>query len=332
MKIFITGATGLIGANSTLELLRAGYQVRLLVRNADNARAYFKAHGFDIDDIVVADMLDKASVKAGMAGCDAVLHSAAIVDLDARNAERTRETNLQSIESVIGSACELGIGKILYVSSMSVFYDFSQPVLTEDTPMADVHDAYSLSKKLCETRIRELQHQGYPIISTYPSAVFGPDDPKLAESNSAIIRFLTTVVPLTSSGMQFIDARDIAIAHRLLLEGELDNDRTKERYILGGTFVRWPELADLLERAAGRKLWRLPVPGPLFRVVGVLFDLVRHLVPIEFPISREATRIVTQLPLAESSRLHARTGLEFRPPLDTLTDTIAWMRKAGKVK
>ena len=44
MKVFVTGATGLIGANSALELLQAGHELRLLVRNEQAARNYFKQH------------------------------------------------------------------------------------------------------------------------------------------------------------------------------------------------------------------------------------------------------------------------------------------------
>ncbi|NRB38215.1 MAG: NAD-dependent epimerase/dehydratase family protein [Pseudomonadales bacterium] len=331
MKIFVTGATGLVGAHTTLALLHAGHDVRLLVRNQAAAHSYFLAQGFDLKDFIVTDMLDKEAVKSGMQGCDAVVHMAAIVDLDARNAKRTQATNLQSIDSVIGSACELGIKKILYVSSMSIFYDFTQKMLTENSPLADVKDAYSLSKKLCEIRIRELQAQGKPIITTYPSAVFGPDDPKLAESNYAIVNFFENVLPLTTSGMQFIDARDIAIAHRLLIEGELGEDKTQERYILGGTYTPWADLGGFIEQAAGQKISKVKVPGAIFRLLGVLFDVARIFVPIKFPISKESMRIVTQLPPTTSDKLFAKTGMAFRPVEETLKDTIEWLRKAKHI-
>ena len=331
MKIFVTGATGLIGANSAIALLDAGHDLRLLVRDEAVARQWFEAQGYLLDDFVVADMLDKDAVKAGMQGCDAVLHSAAIVDLDARNAQKTRETNLQSIDSVIGSACELGINKILYVSSMSVFYDFSLSVLNETTPLADVRDAYSYSKKLCEERVRELQVQGHPIIATYPAMVLGPNDPKLAESNGAIIRFVTQVMPITSSGIQFIDARDVGLAHCLLLEAEIDGAPSQERYIIGGHYIRWAMFADMMQHAAGKRLLKLPIPGPVFRALGAGFDWVRQWVPINFPISREAMAIVTRLPYAESDKLVAKTDIEFRAPESTLSDTVAWLRGSRKL-
>ncbi|NRA43247.1 MAG: SDR family NAD(P)-dependent oxidoreductase [Pseudomonadales bacterium] len=331
MKIFITGATGLIGANSALELLQAGHQVRLLVRNKTAAEQYFAQHGYQLDDFVVADMLDKAAVKQGMQGCDAVLHCAAIVDLDPRHAEKTIQTNLQSIEAVIGSACELGIKKILYVSSMSIFYDFKQSLLTEATPLVEVQDAYSRSKKLSEEKVRALQAEGQPIIITYPSMVLGPNDPKLAESNSSIIRFVTQVMPITSSGTQPIDARDVALAHRLLLESTLNANSCEERYILGGIYNSWPDFADAIETAAGQKLRRMAISGKLFRALGHIFDALRKLIPISFPISKEAMRIVTQLPPASSDKLINKTGISFRPTQQTIHDTVTWMRETGRL-
>lgn len=331
MKIYITGATGLTGAHTTLELLRAGYEVRLLVRNADAARSYFSKHGYEVDDLVVCDMLDKDAVKKSMQGCDAVVHIAAIVDLDARNAERTKSTNLQSIESVVVSACELGIKKVLYISSMSVFYDFSLDNINEQTPLSHSKEAYSLSKKLCEIRIRELQEQGMPITTTYPSMILAPDDPKLAESNSAIIKFMTSLVPVTSSGVQFIDARDIAIAHRLLLEADVSDNPCDERYIIGGSYISWADFAKLLDAAAGKKLLKMPIPGGVFRALGAAFDFCRKFFPIAYPISVEAMDIVTQLPNASSQKLIDKTGIQFRPAKDTLNDTVQWLKDSGKV-
>ena len=52
MRIFVTGATGFVGAHTTLELLDAGHDVRLLVRDEGLARRYFAGKGFEVDDFV----------------------------------------------------------------------------------------------------------------------------------------------------------------------------------------------------------------------------------------------------------------------------------------
>ena len=46
-----------------------------------------------------------------MQGCGAVVHIAGVIDLNAKTAKATQYTNLKSIDSVLSSACELGIEK-----------------------------------------------------------------------------------------------------------------------------------------------------------------------------------------------------------------------------
>ncbi|NRB36909.1 MAG: hypothetical protein HRU20_00410 [Pseudomonadales bacterium] len=145
-------------------------------------------------------------------------------------------------------------------------------------------------------RIRDLLRQGKPILTTYPCMVLAPYEPKLAESNSAIIKFITSIMPITSSGVQFVDARDVVIAHRLLLEADIADDKTCERYIIGGHFYNWAEIADLVGLVAVKTLLKILILGNVCRALGVAFDLCRKLFPIKHPISAEAMNIVSYLP------------------------------------
>lgn len=332
MKVFLTGATGLVGAHTALCLLQAGHELRFLVRNKSVAKDYFAQQGYELDDFVVGDMLDKELVKQSMQGCDAVVHAAAIVDLDARNAEKTLQVNLHSVDSVIGSACELNIPKILYVSSMSVFYVPGAKEVNEDSPLVNVSDAYTRSKKVCEEKVRELQAQGYPIITSYPSSVFGPHDPKMSESMSGLIKFVNLLVPITSSGMQYIDVRDLGRAHTLLLEKELLSNRELERYMISGLFMPWSDFADALESARGKSVRRVYIPGVFFRAIGFMFDALRRFKPISFPLSVESTKIVTQLPVANSSKLLAALDFTYRKPDETFSDTLNWLKEKKHIK
>ena len=326
MKVFVTGATGCLGAHIARELLEAGHEVRLLVRNPKMAQQYFAELGYTINDLVVADMTDTETVRSGMNGCDAVVHAAAVIDLDARNAEKTINTNLKGFDSVVGTACELGIPKILYVSSMSVFFSPGARVISETSPLGTANDAYTRSKRLCEEKARELQHQGKPIIITYPSSIFGPDDPKLSESNSALLKFVNLMVPKTLSGIQVVDVRDLAHFQRLLLEKPL-HEPEKERYMLGGHFLPWGDVAGILHKATGLSIQSVYVPAWLFLILGRVFDFLRHFFTIEFPLSVESTRIVTSMPVSDSSHLQQVLGVQFRDVEETFRDTIAWLRK-----
>jgi nucleoside-diphosphate-sugar epimerase len=175
-----------------------------------------------------------------------------------------------------------------------------------------------------------MQAEGAPIVVTYPGGVFAPDDPKLSEANRALRAFLR-VVPRTTSGMQFVDGRDLAAAHVRLLERRPAGDPAMARYIVGGHFVRWAEIHALLERLTGRRIFAPWSPGALLRAMGVVMDGVRRIHPIEFPVTRESMAIATSWPPASSARVVEATGVSFRPPEHTVRDTLRWLVAAGHV-
>jgi dihydroflavonol-4-reductase len=330
MKIFVTGATGLIGSHSAHALLAAGHEVVLYVRNAQMARDHFAALGYDLKNIVVGDIRDKARVLRAMTGCDAVLHAAAIVSLDPRKEREIIENNLHGTRAVVGTACEIGIPNIVYVSSLEVFDQKGRTSVDESSPLGNSRIGYSKSKRQCEDYVRDLQRQRKPIQITYPAGVFGPDDPKLSEANRALTTLLA-MVPRTTTGMQCVDARDIGLAHRWLIEHGVTQDFQNARYILGGRYYPWAELHRSLEEATGKKVTSYRIPGGFLRFIGATTDVIKAIVPLNTQVSRDAMAIATQWTPADSSRFTQKSGIEFRPIHETLTATIAWMAQAGHI-
>lgn len=329
MKVFVTGATGLVGAHSARALLDAGHQVRLLVRDEGAARRYFEAHGHALDDVVVADLRESERVSAAMAGCDAVLHAAAVVSLDPRRARDIYTNNMDATRAVVGRACELGIGNIVYVSSLAAFFRPGATAIDEDSPLGEPKEAYARSKRDCDAYVRGLQQDGAPVQITYPAAVFGPDDPKLSESNHALLSFLTAMLPRTSSGMQCVDVRDIAQAHLHLLEHPRGDAPTAARYILGGHYYPWAELHRMLETITATRVFAPRLPGAMLRFMGAATDVLKAIVPFDTQVSLDAMSIATQWVPARSDRFIRHSGLAFRPGQQTFADTVRWLSLAG---
>lgn len=325
MKVFLTGATGLVGAHTGLALLEAGHQLRLLVRDRAMAQRWFADQGYVIDDWCVADMRDTEAVACGLEGCDAVVHAAAVVNLDTRKGAETLAANLAGVESVIAKAVNLGIRKILYVSSVAIFMHPNAESLREDGPMLSAGESYAGAKIACEEKVRALQLGGAPVTISYPATVIGPKDPRLSESNSALRLFVNRFVPITTAGMQIVDVRDLASAHVQLLESAPQGNYELRRYIIGGHYMIWPELASVLAQQLDRPIRRIHIPGSLLRWSGKLADVFRKLIPIPFPLSRESAQIASLLVPADSGRLINEFGFKFRPVADTLRDTLKWL-------
>jgi nucleoside-diphosphate-sugar epimerase len=331
MKIFCTGATGFVGAHSALALLAAGHELQLLVRNERAARDWFDMRGREVGRCVTVDIRDQAALAHAMADCDAVFHAAAAVSLDPRRAREMYDTNVGGTKAVLGAACEVGINNLVYVSSVTVFFHPGAPHVDESTPLADVSEPYSRSKRDSEIYVRELQRRGVPVQISYPAGVIGPDDPKLSAANRALATCVGRALPRSTTGFQCVDVRDLAQAHVWLFEHPPADELEDARYIIGGHFYPWDELRQRLEALLGRHIFSPRVPPRLMRAMGAAADRIKTVVPFETQISAESMAINTQWPPANSSRFVARSGLRFRSGEETFADTIRWMVGAGHI-
>jgi len=331
MKVFCTGATGLVGAHTALALLAAGHETRLLVRDQEKALTWFQARGRHTDRFVTVDIRDQTALQAAIAGCDAVLHAAAAVSLGPRNARENYDTNVGATKAVLGAARALGISNLLYVSSVMALFHPGASSIDESTPLGDMFEPYSRSKRDSEAYVRELQEHSVPVQITYPSGVSGPDDPKLSAANRAVAALVGQMMPRSTTGFLCVDVRDLAQAHVWLLEHPAARGFESARYIVGGHFYPWDELRLRLEALLGRRMFSPRVPPKLMRLIGATADRLQKLVPFETQISAESMAINTQWAPADSNRFLTTSGLSFRSGDETFGDTIRWMAEAGHI-
>ncbi len=187
-----------------------------------------------------------------MAGCDAVFHAAASVSLDPGKARETYDTNVGATKAVLGAARALGIGNLLYVSSVAALFHPGAPRVDESTPLAELSEPYSRSKRDSEAYVRELQQQGVPVQISYPVAVVGPDDPKLSAANRGLATFVGQMLPRSTTGFQCIDVRDLAAVARLVV-GASAHGRVRRRRATSSAAIsiRGTNYASASKRCSG---------------------------------------------------------------------------------
>lgn len=329
MRILVTGGTGFIGSHTARTLRAAGHDVKLLVRNEEKARALWADDRAVLEDLVVGKLTSGPATADALRECDGLVHTAAPVALavSRREAKQIAQDNLRSVRLLIDRALEDGVDRIVHLSTTALFDVGDRTRADEDTPIVEGGDTYALSKTAPERHLRRLQDEGAPVAITYPPSVLGPDDPGLSEGTKGIQQFLQASVVITSSGYQLVDVRDLAEVHLRLIE----RDPAPGRYITAAPSLEWLEFADLLDQAAGIRLPRFNLPGPAMRAAGRLGDRLRRFVDIDPAISAEATRLATQWVAFDAGRATKDLGIDFRPALETLFDTVRWMAEAGHI-
>ncbi|AFM17739.1 nucleoside-diphosphate-sugar epimerase [Mycolicibacterium chubuense NBB4] len=329
MRVLITGGTGFVGAWTARAAQEAGHQVRFLVRNADRLAASAGRIGVDIGDYVLGDIADGGSTATALAGCDAVIHCAAMVSTDPSRADEMLHTNLEGARNVLGGAVAAGLDPVVHVSSFTALFRPGLDVLHADLPVVGGSDGYGRSKAAVEAYARGLQDGGAPVAITYPGMVLGPPAGEqfgeAAEGVEASVKMHG--VPGRGAGWIVIDVRDLADLHVALLEP----GRGPRRYMAGGQRVSVDELASLIGTAAGRKLLSVPVPDVALRSVGQLFDIVGPYLPFHTPIDSAAMQYYTQMPASDDTPSMRDLGVTQRDPAETIADTVEGLRRVGRL-
>lgn len=320
MTVLVTGGTGFVGSHLAAHLVGEGRQVRLLVRDPAKVAQTPALQGIDID-LAVGDITDTASVDAAITGCTGVVHGAAHVSLAKREADRALAVNEGGTRTVLAAAAARGIPAVA-VSSAAVF-ELRGPVITTATPLVAGGGTYTRSKVAAERVARDMQATGAPVAIVYPTGVLGPDSPDVSVNHQALVGWLRTP-PKTSSGTSIVDVRDVAVAITRALD-------RPGRWLLGGTFLTWPDLHATLTEVTGVRRRAVPMPPRLLRTVGRGGDLVKRVRDFDYPLTHEAMMMATTMVPCDSRTTEAELGLTWRPVAGTVADSIRWLATEGHV-
>lgn len=260
MKVFITGATGYIGANIVLKLATDGHTIHALVRSPE------KATMLDHPNIKLfkGDILDTKSIATAIASCEVVFHLAAYARVWAETPATYFEINVDGTKNIMQAALEAGVRKMVYTSTAGVLGpSYGQPSTEDTTRIVDFFNEYESSKTISENWALYYLKQGLDIVIVYPPRVYGPG--VMSESN-AVSKLIEQYINgkwklMPGDGKRtgcYAYIEDITDGHIKALE----KGRPGERYILGGENADYHRLFELIRKHSGvrQKLYNVPMP------------------------------------------------------------------------
>lgn len=328
MKVFVTGATGLVGVHCIRALIDHGHRPSVLVRSSeklDRVLAPLGLNGADCD-VAIGDLNNEASLREPMAQCDAVLHAAGLFSNRKEDADLMHRTNVEGTRRVLQLASDLKLDPIIHVSSILALFPPPGQRQTADDPVRSPKSVYAASKAAAEQLARDFQRAGAPVVCVYPGAVQGPCDPTVSDGPRMIARYLKTgQVLITAGGLVYTDVRDLATLIARLIKPGLG----PRRYMFGGNYLSHEDLHALLSDITGRSLGAQRFPASLLRLLGRINDGVSAVTGKSSTLSYEATAVLTQsVPCDDQATIDA-FALEPRSAETSFRDLLVWMLETG---
>jgi len=275
VKVFLTGGTGFIGGEVARQLRARGDDVACLARSPERAEV-LSALGCTL---VPGDLGDAEAIAAGMAGCDAVIHAAAMyeVGIPAKQRPAMYEANVRGTERVLRAAQEEKVPRIVYVSTVGIFGNTHGKVVDEgyEHPGREFTSYYE-ETKLEAHRIakRMIEKEDLPCIIVQPGGVYGPGDTsQVADLLEQFLGGKMPMIPFPELGICLSHVEDIAGGILLAL----DSGKLGETYVLSGPVTTMREAIETVAALTDRKAPKRAVPTPLLKAMAPIGPLVGKL-------------------------------------------------------
>ena len=172
MRVLVTGGAGFIGSNLADAFLAGGHDVRIL----DDLSTGFAENVPERAEFVEGGVAERAAVAKAVDGMDLVIHLAAhrAVLRSVEDPLTTDTANTHGTLTVLKSALDAGVGRVVYASSSSV-YGLDPPMPTPETAPTRPISPYGVTKLAGEHYCRVFAHlYGLETLSYRYFNVFGP--------------------------------------------------------------------------------------------------------------------------------------------------------------
>ena len=250
--VTVFGGSGFIGAQAVRQLAKAGWRIRVAVRNPAQAYA-MRLHG-DVGqiDIVQANIRNLPSLRRALAGATASVNLVGVLRETGR--QKFEALQAQGAANVAQAARAEGVTRLLQMSAIG----------------ADAHSQsrYARTKAEGEAAVRAV----YPdAVVLRPSIVFGPEDDFF--NRFAAMAQISPALPLIGGGetrFQPVFVGDVGKAIASVVTAPQTAGQT---YELGGPAAfTFRQLMEMMLAEIGKRRFLAPLPWPAAGLLASLGD------------------------------------------------------------
>ena len=320
--VLVTGATGFLGEHLCRELIARKLAVRGLARTNSPLLADAGV------EMIRGDVTGGAELARALEGTSCVFHLAGVVSRDPDDGQRMMRLHVDGTRRVMEAMRDAGVKRLVLASTSGTVavskdpqvFDESYDYATDVVAGWPYYASKIYQEKLAFRLGREME---IDVIAVNPSLLLGPGDRRLS-STGDVRRFLRGQIPVVpKGGVNFVDARDAAIA----TANAMERGTPGERYLLGGPNWTVAEFFGRLERVTKVRGPRLKLPAKLNKWGASIIEEIYRRRGDEPPVDRISVEMSEHYWWFESAKAERELGFEARDPQLTLTDTVSYLRQ-----
>ncbi len=324
MKVILLGATGFIGNHTLRELLKRGYEVRVLVRKSSDRELL---RNIDVK-IFEGDFKYKQPLIKSMEGCDALIHCAGYYPRYSIRKREELSQAMKEIANVLEASVFAGVKKLVYVSSIGTIWKDENGIGREDIPFdyKKVKGLYHRIKYLMEEKVKVYSKIRIEPVIVNPTFCVGEYERKPIQY--CLIPRVIKGMPFYLDGkMNAVDVKDVARGIILALE----KGRTSERYILGGENLTIKEFLGKIAKLGGVRAPFIKIPYSIALPFGYISEY------FSYRSKKKPLIPLTGIHMAKFSFFvsieKAKKELGYSPfPIDDAIErAIYWFKKIGYI-
>ncbi|MEO1415115.1 MAG: NAD-dependent epimerase/dehydratase family protein [Bacteroidota bacterium] len=263
--ILLTGATGFLGNHILQHLLNKDLPVRVLVRNPDKRDLPWR----DLVEVYEGDIQDLLAVKQAMQGVDTVIHNAAFVSFQARDKAQLLQVNVKGTATIVDVCLEMGVEKMIHVSSIATLGDAAEGMIDEDSPRKEASIShYAESKFLAEIEVYRGIAEGLNACMVNPGTIIGPTDDWESGTGQMFSSVANGLRFYTQGSTGWVGVEDVARAVVLLLEQSVP---AGERHILVSENRSLYDVLQLIAQHLGKNAPSMKI-DPNVAIVAAFFS------------------------------------------------------------
>jgi nucleoside-diphosphate-sugar epimerase len=267
-------------------LLEKGYPVRAIYRT-EPSKFLTEEQNKKIE-WVQGDVLDIYSLESTMQNASVVFHCAAMVSFDARQRDILMETNIEGTANVVNCMLDLGVKKIVHLSSVAALGRSSgNEKIDEDADWLDgkYNSQYAASKYRSEMEVWRGVAEGLQAVIVNPGIVLGEGD--WNNGSNKLFKNIYVEFPFYTKGVtSFVDVKDVVRAMVELYEMGVVN----ERYIISEGTHSYLDIFKLMAKGFNKKAPSREAKPWMIALVWRFYEVKKWFSSKEQTITKETAR------------------------------------------